>query len=168
MNQQQPPQQGPDEPDTSSAGDVLSRPGDRSGNATAYAELSALVLERQPLGAVLRRIADLAVKSIPDLDDASITLIRRGHPETVAFSGHLAITLDERQYEDGFGPCLDAARHGQTILVDAQQEKQENGIYAEFARQALRQGVRHVLSIGMPALQRGHEPVQLGRLQSFR
>ena len=116
-----------------------------------YAELSAIVLGSQPLGAVLRRIAELAVKTIPGIDDASVTLIERGRPRTVAFSGQLAVTLDERQYETGFGPCLDAARHGQTILLDTWDE---GGVYAEFARQARRQGIRHVLSIGMPALQK--------------
>jgi GAF domain-containing protein len=109
------------------------------------------MLESQPLGAVLRRIAELAVKTIPGIDDASVTLIERGRPRTVAFCGQLAVTLDERQYEAGFGPCLDAARHGQTLLLDTWHE---DGVYAEFARQARRQGIRNVLSIGMPALQR--------------
>jgi GAF domain-containing protein len=116
-----------------------------------YAELAAIVLDRKPVGAVLRQIADLAVKSIPNIEDASVTLIERGRPRTIAFSGQLAISLDERQYEDGFGPCLDAARHGQTILIDTHTE---DGVYSEFARQARREGIRHVLSIGMPGLQR--------------
>jgi GAF domain-containing protein len=119
-------------------------------NPATYAELASIVLDRQPLGAVLRRIAELAVASIPNIDDASVTLIERGRPRTVAFSGSLAISLDERQYEDGFGPCLDAARHGQTILIDTHTE---GGVYSGFARQARREGIRHVLSIGMPALQ---------------
>jgi GAF domain-containing protein len=119
-------------------------------SASTYAELSGIVLARQPLGVVLRHIADLAAKTIPGIDEASVTLIERGRPRTVAFSGQLAVTLDERQYEDGFGPCLDAARHGQTILLDAENH---DGTYGTFARQARRQGVSHVLSVGMPALQ---------------
>src|SRR3954451_23938113 len=95
---------------------------DQSASPAAYAELSAIMLESQPLGAVLRRIAELAVKTIPDIDDASVTLIDRGQPRTVAFCGPLAASLDERQYEAGFGPCLDAARHGQTLLLDTWQE----------------------------------------------
>jgi GAF domain-containing protein len=116
----------------------------------AFSELSAIVLDRQPLGVVLRRIAELAVKMIPNVDEASVTLIERSRPRTVAFSGKLAVTLDERQYEAGFGPCLDAARHGQTLLLDTHGDP---GPYPGFARQARREGVRHVLSIGMPALQ---------------
>jgi GAF domain-containing protein len=119
-------------------------------SSSAYADLAAIVLERQPLGAVLHRIAELAVKTIPAIDEASVTVVERGRPRTIAFSGQLAITLDERQYEEGFGPCLDAARHGQTVLLDTEVE---DGIYSGFARQARREGIRHVLSIGMPALQ---------------
>jgi GAF domain-containing protein len=140
----------PDDSTPSHGGDSMSKATELSLDASTYAELSAIVLDRQPLGAVLRRIAELAAKTIPGIDDASITLIERGRPRTVAFSSQLAVTLDERQYEDGFGPCLDAARHGQTILLDTDGE---HGVYSEFARQARRQGVRHVLSIGMPTLQ---------------
>jgi GAF domain-containing protein len=116
-----------------------------------HADLSAIVLDSQPLGAVLRRIADLAVKTIPGAEDVSVTLIERGKPKTVAFSGELAVTLDERQYEAGFGPCMDAALTGQTILLDTHDEQ---GSYPEFSRQARRQGIRHVLSVGMPTLHR--------------
>jgi GAF domain-containing protein len=132
--------------------DARADPGQAESSAT-YAELAAIVLDRQPLGAVLRRIAELAAKSIPNVDEASVTLVERGRPRTVAFSGQLAVTLDERQYEDGYGPCLDAARHSQTLLVDTDSE---DGVYSGFARQARRQGIRYVLSVGMlPLLQTG-------------
>jgi GAF domain-containing protein len=136
-------------PEQAHEGEPMTSPKQAMSGST-YSDLSAIVLARQPLGAVLRRIAELATKAIPGIDDASITLIERDRARTVAFSGPLAVTLDERQYEDGFGPCLDAARHGQTILVDTHDE---NGTYPGFARQARRQGIRQVLSIGMPALQ---------------
>jgi GAF domain-containing protein len=126
------------------------RPGEDAAMMDVYAELSRIVLGSQPLGALLRRVSDLALKAMPGIDDASVTLVERGRARTVAFSGQLAATLDERQYESGFGPCLDAAVHGQTILVDT---SEEDGPYADFARQARRQGIRYVLSVGMPALQ---------------
>jgi GAF domain-containing protein len=117
--------------------------------AETYAELAGIVVGAQPLTAVLRRLADVAVKALPGADDASITLMERGRPRTVAFSGQLAVALDERQYEAGFGPCMDAAMSGQTILVDAHQEHR----YRDFCWQARRRGIRHVLSVGMPTLQ---------------
>jgi GAF domain-containing protein len=119
-------------------------------STATHAELAAIVLSSQPLGAVLRRVAQVTVKALPSAEEASVTLIERGRPRTVAFSGDLAVTLDERQYAMGFGPCLDAAISGQTIVLDTHAE---NVNYPDFARAARRAGVRHVLSIGMPALQ---------------
>jgi GAF domain-containing protein len=116
----------------------------------AFAELARIVLPEQPLGAVLRRVAELGVKTIPGASEVSVTLLARGRPRTVAFSGDLAVALDERQYEDGFGPCMDAAVTGQLISID---DTAEDRNYPEFAYQAARKGVRHTLSIGMPSLQ---------------
>jgi GAF domain-containing protein len=147
----------PAEPQSSLASGVLT--------AATHADLAAITLGSQPLGAVLRRIADVAVQTIPGVDDASVTLIERGRPRTVAFSGGLAVTLDERQYEAGFGPCMDAALSGQTILVDTHDGQ---GSYPEFSRQARRQGVRHVLSVGMPALHRTSGGLNIYGSDSFR
>jgi len=150
VSQRPSPDLTPDEPSVPSDGDPIAASAEQSASTMAYAELSAIDLASQPVGAVLRRIAELTVKMIPGIDDASVTLIERGRPRTVAFTGPLAVTLDERQYEAGFGPCLDAARHGQTIVIDT---RTEDGVYVDFARMARRQGIKHVLSIGMPALQ---------------
>ena len=117
---------------------------------SAYAELAKIVLNRQPLGAVLRRIAELAAKIVPGANDVSVTLIERNRARSVAFTGPLATALDERQYEDGFGPCMDAAVTGQLIQIE---DTAEDEIYPEFCRQARRHGIRHTLSIGMPTQQ---------------
>jgi GAF domain-containing protein len=119
-------------------------------SAATRADLAQIILGAQPLGVVLRRIAELAVKTIPGVEDASVTLIERGRPKTVAFCGGLGAALDERQYETGFGPCLDAAATGQTILLDTHDER---SAYPDFTRQARRHGIRQVLSVGMPVLQ---------------
>jgi len=116
----------------------------------AFAELAKIILRDQPLGSVLRRVAQLGAASIPGAAEVSTTLIQRGRPSTVAFSGELAVTLDERQYEDGFGPCMDAAVTGQLISID---DTSNDPNYPDFSYQAARKGIRHTLSIGMPSLQ---------------
>jgi GAF domain-containing protein len=118
--------------------------------ASAYAELAGIVLNEQPLGAVMRRIAELAVRTVPGADEVSVTLIQQGRARTVAFSGRLAVALDERQYENGFGPCMDAAATASTIAVE---DTANEDVYPDFARQAHRHGIRHTLSVGMPSLQ---------------
>jgi GAF domain-containing protein len=122
----------------------------RVDSVRAYAELAKIVLNQQPLGAVLRGIAELAAEIIPGADDVSVTLIERSRARSVAFTGPLAIALDERQYEDGFGPCMDAAVTGQLIQID---DTARSTLYPEFSRQAHRHGIRHTLSIGIPTQQ---------------
>jgi GAF domain-containing protein len=76
-----------------------------------------------------------------------VTLIERDRPHTAAFTGTVAIQLDERQYDTGFGPCLDAAVSGQRItLAMADPES----LYSDFCGLAQRQGVTHSMSVGFP------------------
>jgi GAF domain-containing protein len=95
----------------------------------------------------LERVAGLAKEIIPGVDEASVTLLKNGKPRTIAFTGRLAVHLDERQYEDGFGPCLDAAVAGSLIIIP---DMTAETTYKDFARTAARQGVTHTLSLGMP------------------
>ena len=99
---------------------------------TAFAELGMIMLGAQDLNQTLQRIADLARKTIPEIDEVSVTLVDRGQPKTVAFTGQLAVHLDERQYETANGPCLDAAVSGETIVIDT---SDDNTGYPEFASQ---------------------------------
>jgi GAF domain-containing protein len=126
-----------------------------SGNGTdpltALAELARIVVGADPPEQTLRRIAELAKQTLAGVKDVSLTVIENGRPRSVVFTGALAVDLDERQYEAGFGPCLDAAKTGQTIVVDTRVTETP---YREFARAAGRAGVRHVISVGMPLAQR--------------
>jgi GAF domain-containing protein len=101
----------------------------------------------EPVGRVLERVAVLAKETISGVDEASVTLLKKGKPRTVAFTGPLAVHLDERQYEKGFGPCLDAALTGSLIIIP---NTKAETTYADFAQVAARQGVTHTLSIGLP------------------
>jgi len=58
--------------------------------------------------------------------------------------------LDERQYQHGVGPCLDAAVTGDTVVVDVT----DDSLYPDFARSARRAGVTHSVSVGLPVPQR--------------
>jgi GAF domain-containing protein len=117
----------------------------------AYRELAGIVLANQPLDGTLTRVAELTRDVVSGADDVSVTVIRDGKPRSVAFAGdsELALVLDERQYRDGFGPCLDAAASARTIVVpDTAGEE----VYPEFARVAAENGVRHTVAVGLPTL----------------
>ena len=101
----------------------------------------------EPVGTVLGRVARLAKETVPGVEEASVTLMKNGKPRTIAFTGPLAVHLDERQYETGFGPCLDAAVAGSVIIIP---DTKAETTYKDFAAVAARQGVTHTLSMGMP------------------
>jgi len=114
---------------------------------TALHYLASMLLGDKPLTEVLHEVARLAVASIPGVDEASITLLEEDRTRTAAFSGSLAATLDERQYEAGFGPCLDAAQSGDVVRID---DTTHEALYPDFAAVAHRQGVTSVLALGLP------------------
>jgi GAF domain-containing protein len=128
------------------------------GRERALAELARIRLDEQPLTKVLARVAQLAKETLSHARDVSVTLLddARGgstgpaRAKTVAFTGDLAVDLDERQYRSGFGPCLDAAVSGETIHVDTSDDSR----YPEFSAAARRLGVTHSLSVGLPIPQR--------------
>ena len=126
----------------------------------AFAELALIVVAAKPPEETLLHIAELAKQTLGGIEDVSLTVIDNGRPRTVVFTGPLAVHLDERQYELGFGPCLDAAKSGQIITVDS---RRDDTPYREYARVADRSGIRHTVSVGMPLAQRS-----IGGLNIYR
>jgi GAF domain-containing protein len=118
---------------------------------TAFAELSKIMLGTQPLDEVLGRIAELAKRTIPEVAEASVTLVRGREVSSVVFTGPLAVDLDERQYDAGFGPCVDAAASGATIAIP---DTSASTDYPDFARMAYRRGITSTLSVGLPVERR--------------
>ena len=119
-----------------------------SGSPGVPTELTRLVVADVPLGEVLRRVAQEGLKHIPQASQVSVTLLdRNGRGSTVAFTGDLAASLDERQYEDGFGPCMDAAQSG--ISVSVTDTSGPDQLYPDYAAVARRRGVTSSVSSGL-------------------
>lgn len=91
-------------------------------------------------------VANVAVRAVPSADEISITLIGERGPYTAASSGKLAVRLDERQYEQDSGPCLQAAADRTTISVP---DANSDARWGEWAPQAAKSGARSVLSVGL-------------------
>ena len=128
----------------------LSRDRGRQEPLAAFAELSKIMIGEKSLDETLGQIAALARDTVPDIDEVSVTLADREKAKTVVFTGQLAMHLDERQYQHGVGPCLDAAVTGDTVVVDVT----DDSLYPDFARSARRAGVTHSVSVGLPVPQR--------------
>jgi GAF domain-containing protein len=69
------------------------------------------------MDSLLQTVADLVKTVMPGNPEASLTLLVRDRPTTVASTGQLASDLDEKQYDEGHGPCLHAARTGELTEI---------------------------------------------------
>ena len=135
------------------AAEALGGPDSRHLASAAYTELAKMVLTERSLVATMRRIADLTLSVVPGADDVSVTLIQDHRPATVAFcsGSRVAAALDERQYVDGAGPCLDAALTGRAISIP---DTSNPDLYLDFASLADREGVGTTLAVGLPVIHR--------------
>jgi GAF domain-containing protein len=120
--------------------------GREADETSALAALGAVLLVDRPLSDVLEEMTILAKRVMPETSEISLTLLRADHAQTAAFTGRIALELDERQYDKGYGPCLDAAASGETIRLAMADPANP---YPDLARAALQQGVTHSLSVGL-------------------
>jgi GAF domain-containing protein len=116
----------------------------------ALAELARIRLADTDLQAILQRIAELAKGALPGADEVSVTLVRDGRPHTAAFTAELALACDERQYDVGYGPCLDAAAGAVTLSLP---DMDHDWRWPEYTPRAVEAGVRSSLSIGLPLVE---------------
>ena len=85
--------------------------------AEALERLGRLSLHELSMEDLLQIVADLTKTVMPGSPEASVTLVGKERPTTVASTGQLATDLDESQYDRGHGPCLHAARSGELIEI---------------------------------------------------
>jgi GAF domain-containing protein len=123
--------------------------------ASAVEELGRLSFAEHSLDSLLRHVVGAAARLVSATPIASMTVLRGGHPATVAASDPVAVELDEVQYRRGEGPCIEAAVTGREVLVpDAGADRR----WDEFGPVAVERGYGSVLSIPLPA----REPVPGG------
>jgi GAF domain-containing protein len=109
--------------------------------------LARVVVADRELGDVLTEITGIARRAMPSIEAASVTLIRAEKPFTAAYDGQMALDADELQYERGYGPCVDAGRAGQMLLIDDMRNDQR---WPDYAQHAAAHGVLSSLSVPLP------------------
>ena len=100
---------------------------------SAAPDLTALLLTTKTLDAFLAALAEAALVLAPGCDGCGITLERQGRPLTVASAGTSADRLDEKQYGQNDGPCLQALRTGQEVDVPELLAEHRWGAYPAYA-----------------------------------
>lgn len=112
-----------------------------------HESLASVVHADRELADVLTEITGIARRAMPSIEAASVTLIRGDKPFTAGFDGQMALDADELQYERGYGPCMDAARAGQMLLVDDMRNEQR---WPDYAHDAVAHSVLSSLSVPLP------------------
>jgi GAF domain-containing protein len=126
----------------------MPEPSSTADPATAFAELSRLAVSARPLAEILQRTTELARAVIGAPVEVSVTLVDGDRATTPAATAGQAVALDQAQYDEGYGPCLDSARAGQLVVVDDTTEERR---WPTFAAAAAAAGVVASLSVPLPA-----------------
>lgn len=108
--------------------------------------LAGTVLGQDDLRSTLVEITRLSVALLPGCDGASLTTFEDGRPGVGAADGDWARALDELQFEEREGPCLDAARTGNVFRV---RDLAEDSRWPFYAPRAVDAGARSMVSLPM-------------------
>ncbi|MEU4623466.1 ATP-binding protein [Actinoplanes sp. NPDC023801] len=132
----------------------------------AFAELSRIRLADVDGDTLLEQIAQLTKRSIAGVSEVSVTLMQGEHARTAASTGELARALDERQYECGRGPCLDAC--ADAVILSIPDTTTEDR-WPDWVTAARQYGVRSSLSVCLPGLDKvaGGLNIYAGQAHAF-
>jgi GAF domain-containing protein len=116
----------------------------RTGVDQAVDRLARLSLRDHSMVTLLQAVVDLTKDVLPGHLETSITVLVNDKATTAAFTGSLALDLDESQYGRGYGPCLHAAGTGETVEVaDARTEAR----WSDYMAGAVERGSLSSLSV---------------------
>ncbi len=113
----------------------------------AFEELARIALADHSLDTVMDKLAALSKRTIPGASEVSVTIVEPGKATTAACTGDLALRLDERQYDRGYGPCLDCIAGGEPIQIDSMSSETR---WRDYTTEAARHGAGSSLSIPVP------------------
>jgi transcriptional regulator with GAF, ATPase, and Fis domain len=117
------------------------------------AALSALVqfqVSETTVGQALHRIAEITRQAVPAADIVGMTTLDgEGRPTTAVYTDADSPAIDEAQYREGQGPCVDAWRNNTVIRVPRVTDCADR--YPGFAAACQQHGVQSTLSLPMRA-----------------
>jgi GAF domain-containing protein len=116
-----------------------------TGATAGLTELAALLLSVENADEALLHLARTAVVVVPDGPSCGITVKANGKFRTVVFSGEIPPSVDEAQYERDDGPCLEALRTGNLVVVQDLSAEDQNR-WGGFPPVALAAGAHGVLA----------------------
>ncbi len=117
---------------------------ERAALGQALTTLASTPDDASAVGDCFERIVRLVAAQVPAVDYASVTPKRDQASTTVAMSNALALAVDEAQYAEDLGPCLQAMYTGRPVAAD---DIVMTVSWPQFRQEAVRLGLRSSLSI---------------------
>jgi transcriptional regulator with GAF, ATPase, and Fis domain len=118
--------------------------------AAALSALAQFQVTQTTVGEALQRIADITLEAIAAADIVGMSMMDdQSQPTTAIYTDPDSPAIDEGQYRDGKGPCLEAWRDN--IVVSVPRVEDVAGTYPSFAAACLEHGVQSTLSLPMHA-----------------
>ncbi|MFL6205762.1 MAG: GAF and ANTAR domain-containing protein [Acidimicrobiales bacterium] len=118
--------------------------------AAALSALAQFQVTQMTVGDALQRIADITLDAVPAAAIVGMSMLGDdGQPTTAVYTDDRSPTIDEAQYREGKGPCLDAWRHNAIYRIPRIEASVDE--YPAFASACLDHGVRSTLSLPMSA-----------------
>jgi GAF domain-containing protein len=111
--------------------------------ADAIAKLARITLASQTLEGVLESLTKITKQAIDGAYEVSVTIEGRDSV-TAASTAAFANAVDESQYAAGYGPCLEALRTGETVVVEDQETETR---WPRYSPEAAAAGVGSSVSV---------------------
>ena len=108
--------------------------------------LASVALEQSDIGSALDEITRIAVRAVPNAVGASMTTFDDGRPSAAAASDSWSRELDELQYAEHEGPCLDCYRTGNLFRV---RDLADEPRWPFYTPRAAEKGARSMVSLPM-------------------
>jgi GAF domain-containing protein len=118
-----------------------------TGPEAALEQLGRIRLTDHSMRSLLAEIVRLAQQSLPGSSEVSMTLLTGDRATTPVCTGDLALTLDESQYDKGYGPCLHAAAKGEVVEIA---DTRSDARWPDYLVSAVEQGCLSSLSLPLP------------------
>ncbi len=120
------------------------------GLSAAVQAVAGFLVAEVPLGETLNRVALLACDAVGPATAVGLTLLdEHGRPSTRVFTDRISPAVDDGQYEDDEGPCIDALREGRIVRVEDTAAVADR--WPSYSRRTLENGVRSTLSLPLTA-----------------
>jgi GAF domain-containing protein len=114
----------------------------------SLAALSGFFVGGATVRDTLFRVTELAERAVPQSAMTGITMLVEGKPATAVFTNGEAPEIDSAQYKTGEGPCLEAFRSQQVVIIESTESDDR---WPDFCVTAIEHGVRSMLSLPLAA-----------------